>query len=220
MITIYKNFIALSEEKRTRILNAALHEFGLYGYKKTSMEQLANYAEISKGMIFHYFGTKKGLFDYLVQFSTDYMLKYFDDLGDKLFEMDYVERISLATKIKMQAYLHNPYVFEFTTRLYVKPDELKASKKAQEVYNNMMNARDELFAKVFEINDTKGLLRTDIEETKIAEYSSWIINGYADKIIRFMQDKALAEVDLGPFWEEFDKILDDIRVLFYRNMED
>ena len=38
---MYEKFLALDENKRDIILRAALQEFGKYGYKKTSVEQIA-----------------------------------------------------------------------------------------------------------------------------------------------------------------------------------
>lgn len=56
----------LSEEKRDQIFAAAAEEFADSGYSGASMNQLVRRAGISKGSLFHYFGTKGALFDALV----------------------------------------------------------------------------------------------------------------------------------------------------------
>ena len=68
---MYEKFLALDENKRDIILRAALQEFGKYGYKKTSVEQIAESAGISKSMVFHYFGSKLSLFEFLASFTAD-----------------------------------------------------------------------------------------------------------------------------------------------------
>lgn len=51
-------FLALTEEKRTAILNAALQCFGKFGYEKASINDIAVAAHISKASVFQYFGSK------------------------------------------------------------------------------------------------------------------------------------------------------------------
>ena len=49
-------FLALTEEKRLTILNAALQCFGKFGYEKASINDIAVAAHISKASVFQYFG--------------------------------------------------------------------------------------------------------------------------------------------------------------------
>ena len=52
-------FLALTEEKRLTILNAAFQCFGKFGYEKASINDIAVAAHISKASVFQYFGSKK-----------------------------------------------------------------------------------------------------------------------------------------------------------------
>ena len=45
-------FLALTEEKRLTILNAALQCFGKFGYEKASINDIAVAAHISKASVF------------------------------------------------------------------------------------------------------------------------------------------------------------------------
>jgi len=58
-------------EKQNLIIDAALKTFAMHGYKKTSISDIASTAGISKAMVFHYFGTKKELYLYLVNTCVD-----------------------------------------------------------------------------------------------------------------------------------------------------
>lgn len=49
-------------KSRTRILNAAIHEFGEKGYKQGSTNVICERLNISKGIIFYHFGSKEQLF--------------------------------------------------------------------------------------------------------------------------------------------------------------
>ena len=61
-------FLALTEEKRLTILNAALQCFGKFGYEKASINDIAVAAHISKASVFQYFGSKKQLYIYLLEY--------------------------------------------------------------------------------------------------------------------------------------------------------
>jgi AcrR family transcriptional regulator len=57
----------LPQDKRSQIFAAAAAEFADKGYSGASMNQLVRLAGISKGSLFHYFGSKGALFDALVE---------------------------------------------------------------------------------------------------------------------------------------------------------
>ena len=72
-------FLALTEEKRLTILNAALQCFGKFGYEKASINDIAVAAHISKASVFQYFGSKKQLYIYLLEYCKkiieDYLIR-------------------------------------------------------------------------------------------------------------------------------------------------
>src|SRR5690625_3893230 len=52
----------LSFDRRQEILNAATESFSLYGYKATTMSQVAKLANVGKGTIYTFFKNKEELF--------------------------------------------------------------------------------------------------------------------------------------------------------------
>ena len=67
-------FFDLSKEKQDRIINAALKVFALNGYKHASTDDIVREASISKGLLFHYFESKIGLYEFLYDYGTKFML--------------------------------------------------------------------------------------------------------------------------------------------------
>jgi TetR/AcrR family transcriptional regulator len=51
-----------SQQKRSLILNAAMHHFAEHGYEAARVGDMANQLGIAKGSVFQHFGTKDGLF--------------------------------------------------------------------------------------------------------------------------------------------------------------
>ncbi len=60
--------------KRDAILAASITLFGRYGYRRTSMEEIAREAGIAKGTVYLYFPTKEALFRALSQQTLDHVL--------------------------------------------------------------------------------------------------------------------------------------------------
>ena len=66
-------FFDLKREKQDRMINGALKIFALNGYQKASTDDIVKEAEISKGLLFHYFGSKAGLYIFVYEYSARYM---------------------------------------------------------------------------------------------------------------------------------------------------
>jgi TetR/AcrR family transcriptional regulator, regulator of autoinduction and epiphytic fitness len=63
-----------AESRRAAILDAALRVFGQYGYRRTSMDDIAREAEIGKGTIYLTFASKEEVFQALSQRLAQRML--------------------------------------------------------------------------------------------------------------------------------------------------
>jgi len=66
-------FFDLKKEKQDRMMNAGLKVFATCGYKKASTDEIVAEAGISKGLLFHYFENKIGLYSFLYDYSVRYM---------------------------------------------------------------------------------------------------------------------------------------------------
>ncbi|MBL4931982.1 TetR/AcrR family transcriptional regulator [Clostridium paridis] len=117
-----EKFKNLSQEKQDMIINAALKTFGTNGYKKTSVSDIAYAAGISKAMVFHYFGTKKALYLYLLELCgtivTNEVINRFDNTIT-----DFFERIKMATEIELSVMKQYPPIPTFLTSMYFEEDE-------------------------------------------------------------------------------------------------
>ncbi|MGI9286135.1 MAG: TetR/AcrR family transcriptional regulator [Pseudomonadales bacterium] len=60
-----------SARRRLAVLAGAGQCFAELGYKKTTMEEVSRRAEVSKGLVFHFFGSKQKLFRAVVEDSLN-----------------------------------------------------------------------------------------------------------------------------------------------------
>lgn len=115
-------FFNLPIEKQNTIIDAALKSFGTNGYKKTSISDIAASAGISKAMVFHYFGTKKALYLYLIDLCSNIVVNEINDKFDNGVT-DFFDRIRLATNIKIAVMKKHAGILSFLTSAYFESDE-------------------------------------------------------------------------------------------------
>lgn len=116
-----EKFHALTEEKRNVIIEAAFAMFGKVGYKKASAKDIATAAGISKSMLFHYFGSKKNLYIYLIQYSEEIMMEIMEEV-EEASSSDFFERVVSGTKIKLELLQRYPAWSAFVTSAYFEKD--------------------------------------------------------------------------------------------------
>ena len=69
-----ERFFDLKKDRQDRIINGAMRIFAENGYRHASTDEMVAAAGISKGLLFHYFKSKKGTWMFLYEYCTRYML--------------------------------------------------------------------------------------------------------------------------------------------------
>ncbi|MCR4690184.1 MAG: TetR/AcrR family transcriptional regulator [Lachnospiraceae bacterium] len=138
-----ERFYDLSREKQDRFINAACKLFAENGYKKASTDDIVREAGISKGLLFHYFGSKEGLYLYVFEYSTRYVRMEYDRCipveGMPFFELQrHIE------KAKREIIRYYPYMTLFIQRAFREKDAGLVEKLADK-----MDAYTELLSKVY-----------------------------------------------------------------------
>ncbi|MHC6180107.1 TetR/AcrR family transcriptional regulator [Clostridium sp. JNZ X4-2] len=200
-----EKFLSLPIEKQDIIVNAALTCFGTNGYKKTSISDIAAAAEISKALVFHYFGTKKSLYLYLIDLCTSTIMNEIDKKFDNSIT-DFFDRIELAASIEISIMKKHPAIFPFLNSVYFEnDDEVKAEVKAF-----LANSEGERFRSkiAFEGIDASKF-KDHINPKLVMKILDRITDGYLSKMPR-------TGIDLDALCEEFDEYINLFKRNFYR----
>ena len=108
-------FFDLKKDKQDRMINAALKIFALRGYRHASTDDIVREAAISKGLLFHYFKSKLGVYSFIYDYSVRYMILEMrtavDPKEKDLFEV--MKQIEHARMKDMRGY---PYMQQFLNR--------------------------------------------------------------------------------------------------------
>lgn len=140
--------MTLPVEKQTPVIDGALEVFSKNVYRKASVANIAGAAGISKGLVFHYFGSKKALYLYLIGYCGEVLTSEMNR-GFEKEATDYFDRIKTATLIKISVIKRHPSILSFLRNMYYETDpevepEIRAlaSSGISSTHNLMLSGAD------------------------------------------------------------------------------
>lgn len=110
-----EKFFDLKKEKQDRMINAALKVFAENGYGHASTDEIVKEAGISKGLLFHYFISKLGLYSFIYDYSVRYMMLELSSGVSKV-ETDFFKLIEQIEMAQLQVMKNYPYMLWFLNR--------------------------------------------------------------------------------------------------------
>lgn len=110
-----EKFFDLSRVKQDRMINGALEVFAKNGFKHASTDDMVKAVDVSKGLWFHYFGSKLGLYTFVYGYSVKYMILELSSVVDEN-EKNYFEITRQIEQAKMRTSKSYPYMTRFLER--------------------------------------------------------------------------------------------------------
>lgn len=149
-----------SFRRRLAVLGAAGRTFAKYGYQKTTVEEIAREAGVSKGLVFHFFGSKQDLFsslleDSLNQWST---LSEYRASGAEKSSLEELRGLFLAS---FEFVEKNPVLLLFT----------RDEEDLLDTYRREFSRRNKRWRKRIRETLKEGVRRSEIEDVDISRVS-------------------------------------------------
>ncbi|MBB6454062.1 AcrR family transcriptional regulator [Salirhabdus euzebyi] len=215
-------FEKLAEEKQQVILKVCIEEFAKNGYEKTTTEMITKRAGISKGLIFHYFGSKKNLFLYIVK----YVYELLADANEKEFlegssSTEFFERVKdlfiIKSKLSSQYFYENQFILNtfFHPPVALKEEINKLYTEHLKTYKSI-DALQKVFKKEL-INEER--LREGITPNRVLRMTMFIVEQLTNKFILTLtkQEKIEFHVkDLEPIITELEDYLEIVKLGVYK----
>lgn len=206
-----KPFLALDTDKRNKIINAALSEFR-YGYKKASTDAIVKKAGISKGLIYHYFGSKEGLYVWLMDYALDLcQQEYSDMLAIK--SRDILEAIWQSVQNREDMAFTHPHVYDFLNAV-----EWHADDNPRPELRGLYKKRQQQMTHLLYSQSDTTLFRTDIDPRKAIDIIVCTLENlhsiYTPFDAKNIQD--ITDTDYQHFLIAVKQYLDVFRKGFYR----
>ena len=193
-------------------INSALKEFSK-GYTAANTDDIVKEAGISKGLLFHYFGSKRGLFLFLIKYTLDIFFTEYDKVISE--SHDLLENIRIGSKLKMELSFRYPLIFGFLVKAYsaikdVFPEGLPGDLPYS---SHMVEAMQQICQKS---NNEKTLFKEGIDSEKAQNIIIWTMNGFIDSLLRYGDDVDAYKAHYEEMVKELDEYLQILRKILYR----
>lgn len=167
-----EKFYNLSKEKQDRMINGAIKVFAMHGYLRASTDVIIKEAGISKGLLFHYFGSKKNLYEYVAEYCSRYYVMELTT-GVPNTERNLFERFRLAEEMKLRMLKNYPYLELFLIRMAGESDA-----EIAEFAQSWTKKVEEADEKVIIACADEALLRGNLTMDKAREVVKLCMDGY------------------------------------------
>ncbi|WP_312046907.1 TetR/AcrR family transcriptional regulator [Anaerotignum sp.] len=194
--------IDLENERVLRIVNCGFEVFTKNSLEKASTNLIVENAQISRGLLYHYFKNKKELFEFLLYFSGKKIISNVVDSVDWS-NTDFLLRVRQALISKIETLAEYPYLYEFCDKY--------ARDYAEELTQKLM---PDISSRLFEENLDFSQLRKEVD---VELMKSTIINTLSKLITKILKDgTGLSKTDIIlRETEEIDRYLEFFRTVFY-----
>ncbi len=207
---MFAKFLSLDEEKQDRIINAAITEFAKKGYGKASTNEIVKEANISKGLLFHYFKSKKDLFLFLYDYFTELLTKEFYEKFD-LTEKDIFTRLKNLMVIKMQLINKHPEIMNFMIAAnYEESAEIRAELENRK--NEMLTSS---YQKIFDNIDVSKF-KEGIDIKRAMSTIIWTFEGFRNQEVEKAKLAGDSQNDFTEAFAEIDFYIELLRKSFYK----
>ena len=193
-------FFELKKDKQDRMINAALKVFAMQGYKHASTDDIVKEAGVSKGLLFHYFESKLGVYEFIYEYSVRYMVLELGTMvsGSETNLFEVMKQVEFARMNAMREY---PFMQQFLNRA-----------TSEDVGEVLLATEEKRSILEEEYNRIKSQIRftgfsTGVDGRKLQKMMDFTIKGLLTE--RFMDNSFQPEM----FYEEVVEYLDMMKAL-------
>lgn len=161
------------------MINAALKVFARNGYRHASTDDIVAEAGISKGLLFHYFTSKLGLYTFLYDYSIRFMSLELST-GVAKEETDFFILLKQIEAAKMQVLRNYPYMQQFIDSARYE-DVKEALLAIEEKKNYLSDVREQVMRRA-----DLSKLRKEANPEKLVLIAEYTIQGMMSQ--HFLED--------------------------------
>jgi AcrR family transcriptional regulator len=209
----YEQFERIDGEKRERILQAALEEFASNDYAQASTNAIVARAGISKGLLFHYFGDKAGLYSYLLNHISE---KY---TAEVMRHVDFAptDPIDIFDTLKrtVQTKFETTRELLLETNFFTRAMEDKLPAPLQEQIQAWVSYAYDLLATITNSLD-ESLLHPGITKEQAGRLINWMMEGLTNELVSDL-DSTRGIENYQHMTDVAEEYFDLLRLLFYQD---
>ena len=162
--------MAVAEDKRILILQAAVRVFAAEGYEATRVGDIASEAGVAYGLVYHYFGSKEAVLEAVFREQWGRLLAALA-LAEQTGE-NAAEQLELAVKIVLRSWRDDPDLVRLLVR------EITRSPHIQDELDEI-GAAFATFQRVIERGQREGTFRADVDP----QIAAWMLYGALEEVL-------------------------------------
>jgi AcrR family transcriptional regulator len=159
-----------AEDKRQRILSAAVRVFAAQGYESTRVGDIAKEAGVAYGLVYHYFGSKDAVLEAVFREQWGRLLAAValaEETGETA-----PEQLGLVVKIVLRTWRDDPDLVRLLVR------EITRSPHIQDELDEIGQAFASL-ERIVARGQEQGTLRADVD----ARFAAWMLYGALEEVL-------------------------------------
>lgn len=172
-----ETFEKLSEDKKELIISTGIREFAKASYKDVSTDSITQICNISKGILFHYFGSKKKYYLYCLEIALERLTAKTETItGNDFFEILFSgmnRKIAICAKYKDEMHMIN-----MASRDASKEIVLEKSMLMKKYMENMQNESAQTLRKAIATLDFHSDRNMQITVEGLQIYINAVMNKY------------------------------------------
>lgn len=122
---------AVGRKKILRLLAIALQEFSQNGFTNASTNRIIRESGVSKGTLFNMFGSKMGLYLYLINRSTVMLISAFEQRRETI-PSEFLQRLRWVGEVYLGLFIQDSAVFRFLITVHHPENHAMADQFARE----------------------------------------------------------------------------------------
>lgn len=189
-------FTRLSEEKQTRIFDAALNEFSVKSFNESKLSNVIKEAKIPRGSFYQYFENKIDIYKYVFNKLGEIKLGYMKDLIHNPDEIPFLHLIRELYKIGIKYAMDNPKAVQMVMHLFASKDEM-----FEEIMKDGLDQAKGFYRGYIESDKLLGRINPDIDTDVFSEMVMNIINFISFDELRLGNEN----IDYDSMLNKFDK---------------
>lgn len=190
----------IEETKKMRVIHAAWQAFAQYGYRKTSMQDIASGAGVSKSVLFKYFQTKERLYQTAFCLAAEAIAAADAEAKANRAEGESVfDTMRKTVDARMRLFAESPYVYSFSYTAAYDTDPLVQALVRRELTHAGAGGGEEAAYRG---------IRSDIPPQKAKQMIFWISQGFlGEKLAQGLADPAVLQREYAEWIDLMERLM-------------
>ena len=178
-----RTFNRLDDDKKERIMRAAIEEFQARGFEKAKVEVIAQNAEVAKGSIYQYFDDKKELFLYSVTWAMEHFMTMIDR-QTPLKDMDVYEYFLSGGRERFDIVRKEPLLVSFSMDF----TQGKYGSLAEEINRELRRVGDEYELRLIANGKKRGTIRDDLDDKLLLLFFQGVTEKFTMRVMEMAKN--------------------------------